>query len=79
MNKTKKKNPDRMLVELSNLTDAVLTVAAAIAVSRYSDDELSECLKHKEEDGFNLGCIRGDETREAAIEELRKNFFFMLE
>ena len=79
MNKTKKKNPDRMLVELSNLTDAVLTVAAAIAVSRYSDDELSECLKHKKEDGFNLGCIRGDVTRETAIEELRKNFFFMLD
>jgi hypothetical protein len=79
MNKTKKTNPDRMLVELANLTDAVLTVAAAIAVSRYSDDELSECLKHKKEDGFNLGCIRGDDTRETAIEELRKNFFFMLE
>jgi hypothetical protein len=74
MKKTKKKNPDRMLIELANLTDAVCTVAAAIAVSRYSDDELSECLKYKKEDGFNLGCLRGDTTREEAIEEVRKNF-----
>ncbi len=79
MKKTKEKNSDRMLKELTNLIDAVYAVAAAIAVSKYSDDELFQCMKHKKEDGFNLGYIRGDNTREEAIQAVKENFTCMLD